>query len=96
MSSSGGPVTMPAPAPAPAFSGIDVDYAPESRCSDNNWSTTTPVACNPQLSFNSDCSTELSNCASSCQACYTSDLGTIKSINVGTITIYQFPDSGVP
>ena len=89
MSSSGGSVSTPAPAPTPAFSGINVDYAPESRCSDNNWSTTTPVACNPQLSFNTDCSTQLSNCASSCQACYTSDLGTIKSLNVGTITIYQ-------
>ena len=88
--SAGSPVSSPAPSPAPAaFGGINIDYAPEGRCSDNNWSTTTPVACNPQLSFNSDCSTELSNCATSCQACYTSDLNTIKSLNAGTITIYQ-------
>ena len=83
------PAPNPAPSPAPAFGGINLDYAPEGRCSDNNWSTTTPVACNPQLSFNSDCSTELSNCATSCQACYTSDLSTMQSLNVGTITIYQ-------
>jgi len=85
------PVTSPSPSPspAPAFGGINVDYAPEGRCSDDNWSSNSPAACNPQLSFNSDCSTELSNCATSCQACYTSDLNTIKSLNVGTITIYQ-------
>ena len=87
--SSGSGLTSPAPSPSPAFSGINIDYAPEGRCSDNNWGTNSPVACNPQLSFNSDCSTELSNCASSCQACYTSDLNKIKSINIGTITIYQ-------
>jgi hypothetical protein len=87
--SSGSGLTSPSPSPSPAFSGINVDYAPEGRCSDNNWGTTSPVACNPQLSFNSDCSTELSNCAMSCQACYTSDLNKIKSLDIGTITIYQ-------
>ena len=85
------PVTSPSPSPspAPAFSGINIDYAPEGRCSDDDWMTMSPAACNPQLSFNSDCSTELSNCATSCQQCYTSDLNTIKSLNIGTITIYQ-------
>ncbi|WGJ14140.1 hypothetical protein QEV83_16020 [Methylocapsa sp. D3K7] len=28
-------------------SQIGIDYTPEARCSDNNWSTATPVACNP-------------------------------------------------
>ena len=88
-SSSGSGVTSPSPSPSPAFSGINIDYAPEGRCSDNNWTSMTPAACNPQLSFNSDCSTELSNCAMSCQACYTSDLNKIKSLDIGTITIYQ-------
>ena len=31
----------------------------------------------------------LSSCAANCQACFNSDLSTIKSLNVGTITIYQ-------
>ncbi len=88
-SSSGSGVTSPSPSPSPAFGGINIDYAPEGRCSDNNWTSMTPAACNPQLSFNSDCSTELSNCAMSCQACYTSDLNKIKSLDIGTITIYQ-------
>lgn len=86
--SSGGGV-VPVTGSGPTFSGINLDYAPEGRCSDDDWMTTSPAACNPQLSFNSDCSTELSNCAMSCQACYTSDLNTMKSLNVGTITIYQ-------
>jgi hypothetical protein len=28
---------------------IEIDYTPESRCSDNNWSTAFPTACNPGL-----------------------------------------------
>jgi len=85
----GSQTSSSAPAPAPAFSGINVDYAPEGRCSDDNWSTTTPVACNPQLSFNSCTPNVLSSCSSNCQACFNSDLSTIKSLSVGTITIYQ-------
>ena len=79
----------PPPSPAPAFSGINVDYAPEGRCSDDNWSTTTPVACNPQLAFTTCTSNVLSSCAANCQACFTADLHTIRTLKVGTITIYQ-------
>ena len=75
--------------PSPAFTGINIDYAPESRCSDDNWSTSTPVACNPQLSFVSCTPNSLSSCAANCQACFTSDLQTISSLKVGAITIYQ-------
>lgn len=82
-------VSSPAPSPAPTFSGVNVDYAPEGRCSDDNWSTSTPVACNPQLAFTSCTSGVLSSCAANCQMCFNSDLGTIKSLNVATITIYQ-------
>ena len=85
----GSRVSSPAPSPAPAFSGINIDYAPEGRCSDDNWSTSTPVACNPQLAFTSCTPNVLSSCAANCQACFNSDLSTIKTLNVGTITIYQ-------
>ncbi len=87
--SGGGNGIVPVTGSGTAFSGINIDYAPEGRCSDDNWTSNSPAACNPQLSFNSDCSTELSNCAMSCQACYTSDLNTIKTLKVGSITIYQ-------
>ncbi len=87
---SGGSQTVSSPpSPAPAFSGINIDYAPEGRCSDDNWSTTTPVACNPQLSFTTCTSGVLSSCAQNCQACYTADLQTISTLKVSTITIYQ-------
>src|SRR5208283_2710686 len=43
----GGGSQLSSPAPSPAFSGINIDYAAEGRCSDDNWSTTTPVACDP-------------------------------------------------
>ena len=67
---------------------IGIDYTPESRCSDNNWSTAFPVACNPQLSFN--CNNSLSNCAKPCQDCYNSDLDNLKkSLNTSVITSYQ-------
>jgi hypothetical protein len=68
---------------------IGIDYTPEARCSDNNWSTATPVACNPQLSFS--CSNpKLSLCPTTCQACYVSDLSNLKSqLIVSTITSYQ-------
>ena len=76
-------------APAPAFGGINMDYAPEGRCSDDNWSTATPAACNPQLSFTSCTPNVLSSCAANCQACYNADMATMNSIKLGTITIYQ-------
>ena len=85
----GSQASNPAPSPAPAFSGINIDYAPEGRCSDDNWSTSTPVACNPQLAFTSCTPNVLSSCAANCQACFNADLSTIKTLNVGTITIYQ-------
>src|SRR5208283_4563464 len=76
---SGSQTSTGAPSPAPVFTGINIDYAPEGRCSDNNWSTTTPVACNPQLSFTTCTSGVLSSCAQNCQACYTADLQTIST-----------------
>jgi len=48
---------------------IGIDYTPEARCSDNNWSTATPVACNPQLSFACTKGDPLSTCPRSCQNC---------------------------
>ena len=69
---------------------IGIDYTPESRCSDNNWSTAFPTACNPQLSFTCPSGDPLSLCPSSCQACYDSDLANLKkSLSVSTITSYQ-------
>ena len=44
---------------------IGIDYTPESRCSDNNWSTAFPTACNPQLSFTCPSGDPLSLCPSS-------------------------------
>ncbi len=90
-SSSSGTGTSPLPTTAaPAFSGINLDYAPEGRCSDGNWGTSTPVACNPQLSFTTCTPGVLSSCEQNCQACFNSDLATISSLSPGgTITIYQ-------
>jgi hypothetical protein len=69
---------------------IGIDYTPEARCSDNNWSTDTPVACNPQLSFACTGGNPLSTCPRSCQACYNNDLANLKSsLGVSTITSYQ-------
>jgi hypothetical protein len=75
----------------PAFTSVNIDYAPEGRCSDNNWTTSTPAACNPQLSFTCPASeTSLSNCPTNCQACYNGDIATIQNtLKVGAITIYQ-------
>ena len=74
---------------APA-NAIGIDYTPEARCSDNNWSTTTPVACNPQLSFTCSGTNPLSTCPSSCQTCYNDDLANLKnSLDVSNITSYQ-------
>jgi hypothetical protein len=69
---------------------VGIDYTPEARCSDNNWSTATPVACNPQLSFTCTDSNPLSTCPRSCQNCYNDDLANLKnSLDVSTITSYQ-------
>jgi len=72
------------------LNSIGIDYTPESRCSDNNWSTSTPAACNPQLSFSCQPGNPLSTCPTSCQACYNSDLANLQtSLSVSTITSYQ-------
>ena len=69
---------------------IGIDYTPESRCSDNNWSTSTPAACNPQLSFACPTGDPLSLCPTSCQACYEADLAHLQSsLSVSSITSYQ-------
>lgn len=78
------------------FKGIAMDYDPEARCSDNNWSTSTPVACSPQLSFTctapppGDPFDNLSGCPDRCQACFDQDLSQLKTnLQVGTLTVYQ-------
>jgi hypothetical protein len=69
---------------------IGIDYTPESRCSDNNWSTPFPTACNPQLSFTCPSGDPLSLCPTSCQSCYVSDLTNLQtSLKASTITSYQ-------
>jgi hypothetical protein len=69
---------------------IGIAYTPEARCSDNNWSTATPVACNPQLSFSCAGNQSLSVCPTTCQACYNNDLNNLRTtLNVSTITSYQ-------
>jgi hypothetical protein len=86
-SSSSPPPSLGSPSP---ITSIGIDYTPESRCSDNNWSTTTPVACNPQLAFTRPTGDPLSQCPSSCQACYVSDLTNLQSmLGTSTITAYQ-------
>ncbi|MCC7344016.1 MAG: hypothetical protein IT573_03685 [Deltaproteobacteria bacterium] len=78
------------------FQGIAIDYDPEARCSDDNWTTNTPVACSPQLSFTcpapppGDPFQNLSGCPDRCQSCFDQDLAALKSnLLVGTITVYQ-------
>lgn len=68
---------------------IGIDYDPEARCSDDNWTTTTPAACNPQPSFSCDNSGNLDFCPTRCQACFDADLTTIQGLGVGAITIYN-------
>ncbi len=81
-------------APRPPLLGsspraIGIDYTPEARCSDDNWKTTNPAPCNPQLSFNCDNPT-ISLCPASCQKCYDADLANLKDkLAVTTITSYQ-------
>src|SRR5215469_14792260 len=73
-----------------ATDSIGIDYTPEARCSDDNWSSPTPVACNPQLSFMCTGNNPLSTCPSSCQKCYNDDLANLRdSLGVSTITSYQ-------
>ena len=74
-----------------ADGSVGIDYTPEARCSDNNWSTTTPVACNPQLRFTCNPSGKnLSNCPTRCQQCYDTDLRKLKtSLSPAAITVYQ-------
>jgi hypothetical protein len=89
----GDPSPTPAPTPKPVlnFTGMGIDYDPEARCSTNNWSTDFPVACSPQVGFTCPAmGSTLDNCPTMCQACYDSDLDTIKNtLSVDTITIYQ-------
>jgi hypothetical protein len=87
-SPSSGSTTLPT-SPAPGFNGINLAYAPEGRYGDDNCSTTTPAACNPQLAFTTCPPNILSSCAANCQPCYNSDLATISSAKVSTITIYR-------
>jgi hypothetical protein len=75
---------------ADTINEIGIDYTPESRCSDNNWSTPFPTACNPQLSFSCPDGDPLSLCPTSCQSCYVSDLTNLQtSLNASTIISYQ-------
>jgi hypothetical protein len=67
---------------------IGIDYDFEARCSDDNWSTTNPPACNPQPSFMCP-SDGLALCPARCQACFDADLASIKGLGVGAITIYN-------
>jgi hypothetical protein len=81
------PPTLGGPGPVTA---VGIDYTPEARCSDNNWATTTPVACNPQLSFSCPSGNPLSLCPTTCQACYVSDLTNLQSsLSTSEITSYQ-------
>jgi hypothetical protein len=90
-----GPLGLPMPRGrkllgAGTINEIGIDYTPESRCSDNNWSTPFPTACNPQLSFTCPSGDPLSLCPTSCQSCYVSDLTNLQtSLKASTITSYQ-------
>jgi len=67
---------------------IGVDYDFEARCSDDNWSTNNPPACNPQPSFM--CPPDgLALCPPRCQACFDADLNQMKGLGIGAITIYN-------
>jgi len=86
----GGPLLGSPMKPTLNFTGIGIDYDPEARCSDDDWSTDTPVACSPQLSFTCPSGDGLALCPERCQKCYNDDMSTIKSgLSVDTITIYQ-------
>ncbi len=68
---------------------IGIDYDLEARCSDDNWTTANPAACNPQPSFMCDATMNLAFCPARCQACYDTDLAQIKGLGVGAIMIYN-------
>lgn len=69
---------------------VGIDYTPEARCSDNNWATANPTACNPQVSFTCPNGNPLSLCPTACQTCYDSDLANLKeSLSTSIITSYQ-------
>jgi hypothetical protein len=89
--SSGTPSSTPPSVGAPGpVDSIGIDYTPEARCSDNNWSTSTPTACNPQLSFTCSTGNPLSLCPTTCQTCYVNDLTNLKTLlSTSTITSYQ-------
>jgi hypothetical protein len=74
-----------------AVSPIGIDYAPETRCSDNNPSWlpgARPIACQPQLGEKA-CGKSLDTCPARCQQCYDADLTFIRrDLKVNTITIY--------
>ncbi len=73
-----------------AINSIGIDYTPEARCSDNNWSTPFPGACNPQLSFSCPSGDPLSLCPTACQSCYVGDLTNLQSsLKSSAITSYQ-------
>ena len=73
------------------WSPIGLDYAPETRCSDNNpdWHPHhRPVACNPQPV--ETCGDSLGTCPARCQQCYSDDLSFIqRDLKVNAITIYR-------
>jgi hypothetical protein len=73
------------------LSPIGFDYAPETRCSDNNpnWHRGhRPVACNPPPG--ETCGDTLSTCPARCQQCYSDDLSFIqRELKVNAITIYR-------
>ncbi len=75
------------------WSPIGIDYAPETRCSDNNpdWlpgRRRRPVACNPPPG--EPCGDTLSTCPARCQQCYDDDLSLIQhELKVNAITIYR-------
>lgn len=75
------------------WSPIGIDYAPETRCSDNNpdWlpgRRRRPVACNPPPG--EPCGATLSTCPARCQQCYDDDLSFIqRELKVNAITIYR-------
>ncbi len=75
-----------------AESPIGLDYAPETRCSDNDPSWLPgqrPVACDPPLGQQT-CGDGLNACPTRCQKCYADDLAFMqRDLRVNTITIYQ-------
>jgi hypothetical protein len=75
------------------FSPLGIDYAPETRCSDNDpqWlSGERPRACDPQLG-ESACGADngLAACPARCEKCYDDDLAFIqRELKVNAVTIY--------